>query len=103
MAKQRIALSNTRSEPLQSFVNTPAGAAIHSSVVAEKDGSVGWLDRLKGYYHTLIAVVSALLMFVNEVSDVVPQEYQHVVTVAIGIISATVTFLKHNETWVDSL
>lgn len=75
-------------------------------VVDSKPGPVSWLDRLKGYYHGLIAAAASLLVVLNEVSPVLnflPGNLKHYFDVLVVVVGAALTFLKSNEVWVDGL
>ncbi len=69
--------------------------------VAEKPGLVTSLDRARAYAHTVIAVLSTLLIFLNGVLDVVPTSYKGVADVAIVLVGALVTAVKSNEIWIN--
>lgn len=75
-------------------------------VLKVKSGAVNALDKLKGYYHTLITVLGAVLVGINELSpitDHLPVSDKHYVTLTILGITALVNALKSNEVWVDQL
>lgn len=77
-----------------------------ASIVSSKPGDVGLADRLKSYYHTLIAVIGAVIVLLNTVTPVtafLPSGARDAVTVVTGFAVALANLLKHNETWVDSL
>jgi hypothetical protein len=75
-------------------------------VVAEATGPVTALDKAKGFYHTAITVVAAVLVFLNEVTpatNFLPGTAKHWVSVTVVLLAALANFLKSNETWIDSL
>ena len=82
--------------------DTAAPAAIDS-----KPGPVTAVDKVKGYYHTIIIVVTGLLAFLNQVGplgELLPEEgMKNFVTGAILFVGALLTFLKSNEVWVNRL
>lgn len=82
------------------------GVAAKAVVVKEKAGQVTFLDKLKGYYHTVILITGALLVFLNEatpLTDALPETARHYVTVVIGAITLLVNALKSNEIWIQKL
>jgi hypothetical protein len=91
-------------------IQTPPNADVHGpeippvQVVDERTGAVTFLDKLKGYYKALIAVIGAVLLALNEltpVTDFLPTTAHHWLSVAISVGTAILTFLKANEHWVD--
>ena len=82
--------------------DTAAPAAIDS-----KPGPVTAVDKVKGYYHTIIIVVTGLLAFLNQVGplgELLPEGgMKNFVTGAILFVGALLTFLKSNEVWVNRL
>jgi hypothetical protein len=73
------------------------------SVVAEKPGPVKALDKAKGYYKALIALVGSLLVAANQVLPVVPQDAKGWVSSAITVLTVASVALKANENWFDGL
>ena len=95
---------------VQSFANVAESSAqakaVKVKVVKETTGPVNFLQNLAGYYKTLIALVSGILVVANEITpvlDFIPGQYKQYVTTAIVFVGAVLTFLKSNEHWVDSL
>lgn len=89
------------------FMGAANSGADSLKVVDEQPGTVGWLDKAKGYYHTLISGIGALLMAINELTPaaeaLLPAESKHYITLTIGALTTVANFLKHNEQWVDDL
>lgn len=84
------------------IAGSPSAANVH--VVATKVGAVTILDKVKAYYHTLIAVVAAVLLFLNQVTpiaDFLPVQYRHWFSTAVVVVGAALIFLKSNEHWID--
>lgn len=82
------------------------GVAAKAVVVDEKPGEVNFFDKLKGYYHTMITVIGAILVLLNEVTpitDSLPQSWQHTITLIIVGTTALLNALKSNEQWVQKL
>lgn len=85
---------------------TPEGT---TAVIDSKPGPLTLFDRVKSYYHTLIILLAALLVLLNEVAPFahwIPgygAQLAGFVSVAIVLVGAVVTFLKSNEHWVQSL
>lgn len=77
------------------------------AVVDSKPGPVTAIDKAKGYYHTIIIVVTGLLAFLNQVGplgEMLPEGgIKSFVTGAILFVGAILTFLKSNEVWVNRL
>ena len=76
------------------------------AVIDSKPGPVTKVDKAKEYYHTIIAVVTAILAFLTEVGpigDALGDPVKTWVTGAIVFIGALLTFLKSNEVWVQRL
>lgn len=87
------------------FAVGPASSAT-TQVIAEKTGTVSWLDRAKAYYHTAIVVLgmaATLTPAVLAVAGVIPGPVGIGIAVAAGAITPILTALKSNETWFNSL
>lgn len=81
----------------------PSGAA---AVIDSKPGPVTVVDKAKGYYHTIIIVVTAILGLLTEVGpigDALGDPVKTWVAGAIVFIGAVLTFLKSNEVWINRL
>lgn len=75
------------------------------TVVKAVPGTVSLLDKLKGYYHTLIAIVAAvvsILAIVGGYEKYIPASLAGYIVTAATLAGAVFTFLKSNEHWVDS-
>src|SRR6201984_2099430 len=82
---------------------TPTG---ETTVLKTLPGSVSFLDKLKGYYHTLITLVSALvslLAVVGGATKFIPGPVAGYVVIASTFLATILNFLKSNEHWVDSV
>lgn len=83
-------------------IGTPA-------VIDAKAGPVTLFDKVKAYYHTVITVLAAILVLLNEVAPAahwIPgygEQTAGWVSAAIVFVAAAVNFLKSNEHWVESL
>lgn len=80
--------------------------AKHTKTLEVKEGQVTWVDKLKGYYHSLITLVGAILVFLNQITPMagfLPVEYRHWVDLAIIIATFVANVLKSNEYWVNDL
>ena len=77
------------------------------AVIDSKVGTVNFGDKLKGYYHTIIIVVTGLVAFLNQVGplgNLLPEgSIKSAVTGLIVFVGALLTFLKSNEIWVERL
>ena len=104
MAKYRIEAAPAPT--INTLTSTPADSAGGVvNVVAEKNGSVNWLDRIKSYYHTLITLVGTAILVLNAATpafDFIPIDKNYL-TVVIATLTTVSVFLKKNETWVDEL
>ena len=101
MAKQLVVMPKLA---FDSNVHTLQGLpARELEVVKTKEGSVTWVDKAKGYYKALIALVGALLVGVTQMSGAVPAEAEPWVTVAIAVLTEVGVVLRANETWVNAL
>lgn len=84
------------------LAGSPPAANVH--VVATKVGAVTVLDKVKAYYKTLIAIVAAVVVFLNQVTpiaDFLPVQYRHWFSTAVVVVGAVAVFLKANEHWID--
>lgn len=85
---------------------TPAGTV---DVVNAKVGPLNIVDKLKAYYHTLITVLAAIIVILNQVAAVahwIPgygTAMGGYISAAIVFVAALVNLLKSNETWVQKL
>lgn len=81
----------------------PTAAGVR--VVDEKPGQITWVDRAKGYLHTVFATVSAVAVLVIEVAPDLnalpglPPDVRHWVTVAVVIANAVATRKVSNQDW----
>ena len=80
-----------------------------AAVIDAKAGPVTFTDKIKAYYHTLITVIGAILVLLNQVASAV-HWIPNYGTQAAGYVSAAIFFLtavanalKSNEQWVNSL
>lgn len=99
MAKQLVVLP----KPLAAVHTLQASDSRELEVKATKEGSVTWLDKAKGYYKALIALVGALLIGATQLSGAVPAEIEPWVTVAISAFTTLGVVLRANEVWVNAL
>ncbi|QNN99696.1 membrane protein [Mycobacterium phage Rope] len=75
-------------------------------VLAEKPGAVNWLDKAKAYYHTIITLIGALVVMLNELtplSNFMDDTTQRIFSIAVVFFTAALNFLKSNEVWVNKL
>lgn len=78
-----------------------------ASVINAKAGPVTLLDKLKAYYHTLITILAAVLVLLNQLAPVVHwipgygEQTAGYVSAAIVAVAALVNFLKSNEVWIE--
>lgn len=96
--KQRIAV------PPNAEVHGPLAPKV--MVLKSEPGAITLLDRLKGYYKGLIAVITAVLVIANELTPVLnflPGQDKQYVTIAIAVVGSVLTFLKDNEHWIDDV
>lgn len=73
-------------------------------VLDVKPGEVGFLDKLKAYYHTVITVLGGIVVFVNEVTpltDALGPDVQRWVSVVVIFLTALLNMLKSNEVWIN--
>ena len=83
-----------------------AGANLPVMIVGTGNGAVSTLDKLKGYYKGIIAVITAALVIANELTPVLnflPGQDKQYVTAAIAAAGGLLAFFKDNEHWVDDL
>lgn len=95
---------------LHTFANiakaTAPAKAVKVKVTKETAGDVTWIQKLQGYYKSLVALIAAVLVILNEATPLagfLPAGAQHwfnVVVVALGAVS---TLLVKNQNWVNSL
>jgi hypothetical protein len=85
---------------------TPSGTP---AVIDSKPGPLTVVDKAKSYYHTIITVLAAVLVLLNELVPAVHlipnygTQAAGYVSVAIVFVAAAVNFLKSNEHWVQAL
>lgn len=75
-------------------------------VIDAKPGEVKWTDKVKAYWHTVITVIGALLVLLNQVTPITEQfggNVQKIATTVIIFLTALLNFLKSNEVWVNKL
>ena len=99
--KQRIALVTTPVPEAPSLYGRHA--LVEKRVLDTKEGSVTWVDKAKGYYKGLIALVGVLLIAVTELSGTLPDPVDQWVTILIGVFTTLGVILLANEVWVDAL
>lgn len=101
--KSRLEITN----PPGVTASSVPGEAV--SVNAVKVGAVNFGDKLKGYYHTLIVLVGAVIILLNQLSSAlgwIPDYGQKIavwISIALGVLTVLLTALKSNESWVDDL
>ena len=95
--KRRVAITADKTLGAN-FAGMPAGVA----VLAEKPGQLTLLDKAKGYYHALIAALSTILIFCNELMPAIPDANKPELNVVIATIGAIITAIKSNETWIQA-
>jgi hypothetical protein len=101
--KQRIKLAAAGAQPYGLFATSGPAQVV---VADTKPGTVGWADKLKGWYKGLIAAVGAILVLLNNIgpfADLLGGDVSQWVTVAISALTAAGVFLRENEHWVDAL
>lgn len=96
--KRRVEIK--ANDQIHTFVPGTTPAQI---TVEEKPGPVTKLDKIKGYYHTAIAVVGLMLLGLNQVFDTLPDAQKHTVSGIIGALTVVGIALKSNEQWFDVL
>ena len=77
-----------------------------AAVVKSKPGQVNWKDKAKAYWHTIITVIGAILVLLNQITPITSQfggNVQMVTNTVIVFLTAFVNFLKSNEIWVNAL
>jgi hypothetical protein len=98
-AKQKVEMV-----PAPPEVAKETGKSAEVVVTAEKPGEVNFVDKLKGYYHTVITVTGAILLLLNQVTpitDALGGEVQKWISAAIIFVTALLNFLKSNEQWIN--
>lgn len=95
--KRRVAV---RTNPLaHNFLTAAPGV----TVIEEKPGNVTRIDKAKGYYKGLIALVGSLLIAANQAAPLLPADAKGFVSGAIGFLTIAGVVLKANETWIEGL
>lgn len=75
-------------------------------VVKMSSGTVGFFDKVKGYYKGVIVVIGSILIILNQVTpifDFLGGNSQHWFNVVVAAATTVLTILKSNEQWVDKL
>jgi nicotinamide riboside transporter PnuC len=109
MAK-RIVPVKDRDGTVHTFANVATAnataKAVKVKVTKETEGPVTWAQKAKGYYKGIIALITGLLVVLNELTPVMNslpgQDKQYLATVIV-IVGTSLTILKSNEHWVDEL
>ncbi len=99
MTKQRVALIKTPPHVVGLYHNS----SVEKRVVEVRPGEVNWVDKAKGYYKGLIALVGVLLIAFTQLSGTLPDPIDRWVTVLIGIFTTLGVILRANEVWVNAL
>lgn len=92
--------------PVDPVTAEKTGVAAEAVVVKEKPGEVNIFDKAKGYYHTVVTVVGAILLLLNQltpVAELVGGDVQKWISGIIIFITALLNFLKSNEQWVNKI
>lgn len=87
---------------VEAVPNSVPGVPADLKVIKEKPGTVTFLDRAKAYYHTIITVIAALVIFLNEITPIsraLNEQQQHYFSVTVIFLTALLNFLKSNELW----
>lgn len=95
-----------RVEPVQAPTIQAGNVPAEVKVLDAKVGEVNWMDKLKAYYHTVITVLGAILVVLNEmtpITDALPEGGKHAVTGVILFLTGLFNALKSNEVWVQKL
>lgn len=96
----------------KSRVAVPANEDVHGpippkvKVLTTASGTLTWLDKAKGYYKGLIALVGAVLVILNQLTpvfDFLPGQLKQYFTVAVSVLTAVSAFLVANQHWVDDV
>lgn len=70
-------------------------------VLDVQPGTVGWRDKLKAYYHTLIVAVGTILAILSEIT--LPGDAGRWVAIAVLVLTTVKTALTANEVWISEL
>jgi hypothetical protein len=104
MAKVRVqAMPPADAAAVRTLVDKPV-PAVPVDIIDVKPGEVSFLDKLKGYYHTLSFVVGGLIVSADEftpVFDFLPENWRHGIAVGTAVAVGLFNFLKSNEVWLD--
>lgn len=102
----------TRVRPISEEQLTTVTTLVHKEklptapveVVKQTPGPVTWLQKIARYYKGIIAFLGTLLALltapeIGPLQHLLPDGYQHWLTVGIGAATVLLTFLKENEHW----
>lgn len=105
--------------PTKHLVEVRPNTEVHGPIPQEAEhvvavrkvaaGPVSFMDKLKGYYHTIFTVLAALVVLLNELSSAlgwIPDygpKLAGYISVAVVLLTAVVNGMKSNESWVDDL
>lgn len=106
MAVRTRRVTKAQAAALVKNPDVPDPVKIPVEIVASTAAPVTLVQKLKGYYKGLIALIGSLLIVVNQVTPILhflPAEDVKYVNLVIGILTVAGTFLKENEHWVDSI
>ncbi|QHB37454.1 membrane protein [Mycobacterium phage Leopard] len=101
--KQRVEVVTAESPSGATPVDVPAAEVV---VVDQKQGTVTFTDKMKAYYHTIITIIGAILVLLNEVTpitDGLPDSWQRGLSVVIVFLTGVANALKSNEKWINAL
>lgn len=103
MAKKMIEVSSKPT--IRALVSLPNADGGYTNVLKEADGNVTVLDKIKGYYKALYALVGTLLMILTNATPIfsfLPIDDKYL-TIIIGFLTTLSVLMKRNQTWVDEL
>lgn len=106
----RIEAVKNRAGQVHTFANvanvTTQAKAVKVRVTKQIDGPVTSVQKIQGYYKSLVAFVGALLVLLNQVTPVtsfLPAVAQHWFSVIVAGVTAVSILLIKNQNWVDDL
>jgi hypothetical protein len=103
--KQRVEAVPPQVKASSLLTLTDAPLEQQPGVIEVKPGTVTAVDRVKGYYHTVFAVLSGLALCIVELGPDVgalpglSPDWRHGIAVAVIVANIVATKVKSNEQW----
>lgn len=106
MAKKVVPIKQHQAGQIATLMGPQRISSMPVEVVATTEGPVTWWQKAAAYYKGGIALIGTVLALltapeIGPLQHLLPEQYQHWLTVGIGVATVVLTFLKDNEHWFD--